>query len=149
MVCLSVNSASFFQTFFLFLQFFDRTGVSKLHRVFHITRFTEYIPPAEPNYGGKSSSDQGPADTITLLDSQSHTQDSAEPQQAATRGHNEQSQKGRLATISICRPHLILMLLLPPDPCTLVVLLRKAAKKSQNFAQTMICGFCTPSKWLQ
>uniref|UniRef100_A0A8D0L8S8 Cellular tumor antigen p53 n=1 Tax=Sphenodon punctatus TaxID=8508 RepID=A0A8D0L8S8_SPHPU len=35
------------------LDFFNRIGVSKLHRLFHLTRVTEYLPPAEPNHRGK------------------------------------------------------------------------------------------------
>uniref|UniRef100_A0A8C0E7I2 Tumor protein p73 n=1 Tax=Bubo bubo TaxID=30461 RepID=A0A8C0E7I2_BUBBB len=34
-------------------QFFNRIGVSKLHRLFHLTRVTEYLPPAEPIHRGK------------------------------------------------------------------------------------------------
>uniref|UniRef100_A0A8C8YEJ7 Cellular tumor antigen p53 n=1 Tax=Prolemur simus TaxID=1328070 RepID=A0A8C8YEJ7_PROSS len=30
-------------------QFFDRIGVPQLHRVFHLPRVTEHLPPAEPN----------------------------------------------------------------------------------------------------
>uniref|UniRef100_O15350-3 Isoform Gamma of Tumor protein p73 n=1 Tax=Homo sapiens TaxID=9606 RepID=O15350-3 len=31
-------------------QFFNRIGVSKLHRVFHLPRVTEHLPPAEPDH---------------------------------------------------------------------------------------------------
>lgn len=34
------------------LQFPNRTGVSKLHRVLHLPGAAERLPPAEPNYGG-------------------------------------------------------------------------------------------------
>uniref|UniRef100_A0A8B9FPV5 Cellular tumor antigen p53 n=1 Tax=Amazona collaria TaxID=241587 RepID=A0A8B9FPV5_9PSIT len=34
-------------------QFFDRIGVSKLHRLFHLPGVTEHLPPAEPIHRGK------------------------------------------------------------------------------------------------
>lgn len=34
------------------LQFFNRTGVSQLHRAFHLPRVTDHLPPAEPDLGG-------------------------------------------------------------------------------------------------
>ncbi|XP_065386971.1 tumor protein p73 isoform X1 [Macaca fascicularis] len=33
-------------------QFFNRIGVSKLHRVFHVPGVTEHLPPAEPDHRG-------------------------------------------------------------------------------------------------
>lgn len=36
-----------------FLQFFNRIGVSKLHRLFHLPGLTEHLPPAEPIHRGK------------------------------------------------------------------------------------------------
>ncbi|XP_059997621.1 tumor protein p73 isoform X2 [Lagenorhynchus albirostris] len=42
--------------------FFNRLGVSKLHRVFHLPGVTEHLPPAEPNDRGPGGpEDPGPA----------------------------------------------------------------------------------------
>uniref|UniRef100_A0A2K5IAW1 Cellular tumor antigen p53 n=1 Tax=Colobus angolensis palliatus TaxID=336983 RepID=A0A2K5IAW1_COLAP len=51
------NAASFLK---FSLQFFNRIGVSKLHRVFHVPRVTEHLPPAEPDHRGNARATPAP-----------------------------------------------------------------------------------------
>lgn len=54
LMCLKALCQFFYGANFCFLlQFSNRIGVLKLHRLFHFTRVTDYLPPAELNHGGK------------------------------------------------------------------------------------------------
>lgn len=56
-LCSEANAASFLK---FSLQFFNRIGVSKLHRVFHVPGVTEHLPPAEPDHRGNARATPAP-----------------------------------------------------------------------------------------